>query len=178
MRPKKGFFCFFLVFLVSHLEAASERYDIMVYGATAGGSLAAVAAALEVSRVALLEPGSHLGGMLTGGLGRTDMDRQQHVIGGLPFQFFREAGRHYGQDLTWTFEPKVAEAILNRWIQEAGLEVLHAHQTETVLHALTMYTKNYTWNRNRRIFLNFHMESVNLEMISSYWLWRVGPCRQ
>ena len=61
----------------------AERFDVVVYGATAGGAIAAIAAAKEGARVALLEPGRHAGGMLTGGLGRTDMDRQESVIGGL-----------------------------------------------------------------------------------------------
>jgi len=114
------------------LAAENESFDVVVYGGTAGGALAAVAAASEGVSVVLLEPGGHLGGMLTGGLGRTDMDRQQHVIGGLALQFFRETGKHYGQDLAWTFEPKVAEKILNSWVEDAGVEVRFHHRLAAV----------------------------------------------
>jgi hypothetical protein len=55
--------------------------------------MAAVAAAKEGASVVLLEPGNHVGGMLSGGLGRTDMDRQENIIGGLALEFFRRAGR-------------------------------------------------------------------------------------
>ena len=97
---------------------------MVVYGATAGGAIAAIAAARQGMRVALLEPGRHAGGMLTGGLGRTDMDRQENVIGGLSREFFERVGKHYGQPISWLFEPSVAERILNDWLKEAGVKVL------------------------------------------------------
>ncbi len=97
--------------------------DLIIYGATAGGVMAALAAARHGLRVALLEPGQHVGGMVAGGLGCTDMDRQAHVIGGLAREFFERTGRHYGQPLAWTFEPHVAERILVDWLGEAGVTV-------------------------------------------------------
>src|SRR5690242_21650085 len=72
-----------------------QRFDVVVYGATSGGTMAAIAAAREGVSVVLLEPGRHVGGMLTGGLGRTDMDRQEGVIGGFAREFFVRAGKHY-----------------------------------------------------------------------------------
>ena len=78
---------------------AGRQFDVVVYGGTAGGTVAAVAAAKEGVKVVLLEPGRHVGGMLSGGLGRTDMDRQQNVIGGLSREFFERAGKHYGQPM-------------------------------------------------------------------------------
>jgi len=44
----------------------ARRFDLVVYGGTAGGVITAVAAAREGLNVALLEPTNHLGGMLTG----------------------------------------------------------------------------------------------------------------
>jgi FAD dependent oxidoreductase len=102
---------------------SAERFDVVVYGATAGGTIAAIAAAKDGMRVALLEPGWHAGGMLTGGLGRTDMDRQENVIGGLAREFFERAGKHYGEAISWRFEPSVAERILNTWLAESGVQV-------------------------------------------------------
>src|SRR4051794_18002937 len=103
---------------------AAQRFDVVVYGATAGGTMAAIAAAKEGMRVALLEPGRHVGGMLSGGLGRTDMERQQNVIGGLSREFFERVGKHYGEPISWLFEPSVAERILNGWLKEAGVQVI------------------------------------------------------
>ena len=50
--------------------------DVCVFGATAGGVVAAVAAAGEGASVVLLNPRTHVGGMLSGGLSRTDIERQ------------------------------------------------------------------------------------------------------
>ena len=83
--------------------------------------MAAIAASKQGASVVLLEPRNHVGGMLSGGLGRTDMDRQENVIGGLALEFFRRAGKHYGQDVAWMFEPHVAEKILKEML--AGQKV-------------------------------------------------------
>ncbi len=51
--------------------AATESANVLVYGAKAGGVMAAISASSEGSSVILVEPGRHVGGMLSGGLGRT-----------------------------------------------------------------------------------------------------------
>src|SRR5215475_1627053 len=54
--------------------AATYSHDIVIYGATSGGVAAAIAASRSGANVGLVEPGRHVGGMLTGGLSRTDID--------------------------------------------------------------------------------------------------------
>ena len=102
------------------LPAQSDdlAFDVVVYGATAGGTVAAIAAAQEGLSVALVEPGQHVGGMISGGLGKTDHGNKA-VIGGMSREFFERVGKHYGADLTWYFEPHVAEQVLRDWIAEA-----------------------------------------------------------
>ena len=112
--------------------SVSASYDVVVYGATSGGVVAAVAAAKEGATVALLEPGRHVGGMVSGGLGLTDMVRQQHVIGGYAREFFERVGRHYGEPVTWLFEPKVAEKVFRDWLTEAKVKVLFEHRLHSV----------------------------------------------
>ena len=106
---------------------AAERFDAVVYGATSGGVTAAIAAAHAGARTALLEPGRHVGGMTTGGLSRTDHGRKE-TIGGLALEFYRRLGRHYGEDVTWYFEPHVAEKVLREWIREAGVQLFLGHR--------------------------------------------------
>ena len=53
--------------------------DIAIYGGTAAGIIAAVTAAQRGKSVVVLQPGKHVGGMTTGGLGWTDFGRK-HVI--------------------------------------------------------------------------------------------------
>lgn len=112
--------------------ARAEKFDVVVYGATAGGAITAVAAAREGLKVALLEPGSHIGGMVSGGLSWTDVGKRE-VIGGYALEFYWRAGRHYDmrkhiQDITWTLEPGVAEKILRDMLKEAGVTVLLRHR--------------------------------------------------
>ncbi len=101
--------------------AAPQSFDVVVYGATAGGTMAAVAAAQQGVRVALVQPGSHVGGMVSGGLSNSDVDRQQQLIGGLAHAFFASAGEHYHQPIAWAFEPHVAEQIFRRMLDRAGV---------------------------------------------------------
>lgn len=117
---------------LSQPATTTARYDVIVYGATAGGIIAAIAAASEGLSVALLEPHDHVGGMVSGGLGATDFGRKS-VIGGMSREFFERAGKHYGQPIAWYFEPHVAEQILRDWLSDAGVKVFfHSRLAETL----------------------------------------------
>src|SRR5262245_29563124 len=104
--------------LTSTVLGQTKKYDVVIYGGTAGGVMTAISAAREGLSVALLEPGKHLGGMVTGGLSRTDFGKKE-VIGGIALEFYQRAGKKYGREIEWMPEPRVAEAILNEMIQEA-----------------------------------------------------------
>lgn len=89
--------------------------------------MTALSAAREGMHVILLEPGSHVGGMLTGGLSATDVGNKK-VIGGYALEFFERAGKYYDmqqydQKVAWRFEPHVGEQILRTMLQEAGVDV-------------------------------------------------------
>src|SRR5207245_9068851 len=104
-----------------------RQFDLVVYGGTAGGVITAVAAAREGLNVALLEPGTHLGGMVSGGLGWTDYGRKE-VVGGYALEFFERVGRKYGRDVEWHFEPHVAEAVFGDLVKDAGVQVFLHHR--------------------------------------------------
>src|SRR5438445_13838013 len=106
-------FCVLAFLCASLLMAADHQVDVVVYGGTAGGAIASVSAAREGLSVALIEPTAHLGGMVSGGLGYTDVGKRE-VIGGYALEFYLRAGRlyqmsRYGQDIAWLLEPHVAE---------------------------------------------------------------------
>ena len=96
------------------------RTEICVYGGTAAGAIAAVKAARLGKSVVLLQPGQHLGGLTTGGLGCTDIGKA-HVIGGMARQFYRDLGQEYGKPEEWYFEPHIAARAINRLVD--GLPV-------------------------------------------------------
>src|SRR2546421_5511592 len=105
-----------LPLLVGCVAFAQERYDLVVYGGTAGGVMTAVSAAREGLKVVLLEPEAHLGGMATGGLSRTDFGKKE-VIGGMALEFYWRTGSkydmgRYSNEVAWFYEPKVGEQVL------------------------------------------------------------------
>nr|WP_300090362.1 FAD-dependent oxidoreductase [Sedimentibacter sp.] len=97
-------------------------YDVVVYGGTASGIMAAVSASREGKDVALIEQTSHLGGMVSGGLSYTDHGNIK-VIGGMTKEFFELAGRHYSKKISWFYEPHVAELIFKNMLQEENIHV-------------------------------------------------------
>ncbi|MBE7544474.1 MAG: FAD-dependent oxidoreductase [Bryobacteraceae bacterium] len=123
---KKRLFSIF--FCIGGALFAQPAYDLVVYGGTAAGVMTAVSAARQGLKVALLEPGVHVGGMVSGGLSATDVGRRE-VIGGLALEFYFRAARHYSLnrhhlELAWRPEPKVAEAVFREMIAEARVTLL------------------------------------------------------
>ncbi len=81
-----------LLLSLTKLNAAQPKtFDLVVYGATASGAATAVAASREGLHVALVDPGHHVGGMVSGGLSSSDVGKQA-VIGGIAKEFFRARG--------------------------------------------------------------------------------------
>lgn len=129
-----------LYFIPSSVRAA--EYDLVVYGGTSAGVASVVQATRMGKTAVLIEPSKHIGGLTSGGLGWTDSGNKA-VIGGVAREFYQRVKKHYDkpeawvhekaddyklyrptEDAMWTFEPKVAEAILRDMLQEAKVEVV------------------------------------------------------
>ena len=106
-----------------------EPYDVCVYGATPAGVTAARAAALCGKRVLLVSPEEHVGGVLSGGLGYTDIGNKQ-AIEGLSREFYRRVGRHYGVLEQYIYEPHVAEQVFEEMLRVRGLEQLRGYELQ------------------------------------------------
>lgn len=111
---------------------AQQSYDLVVYGGTAGGVMTAIAGARHGLKTVLLEPRTHVGGMATGGLSRTDTGVRE-VIGGLALEFYYRVGnrynmRSYKNPVAWFYEPKVGESVMREMLQEAGVTLLLHHR--------------------------------------------------
>lgn len=106
--------------------------DLVVYGATAAGIMAAAEAASRGVSVLVLNPGWHVGGMTTSGLGFTDFGNEA-VIGGRARRFYEAVGRHYGQPIGWAFEPHVASRVLESVIRENALRIVHGFYAESTV---------------------------------------------
>lgn len=128
--------------------AESVIYDVVVYGNTSAGVMAAVQARRMGKSVILTGPEKHLGGLSSGGLGYTDTGNKA-VIGGLARDFYHRVWSHYekpeswkwqqrseyggkgqgtpavdGQNRTmWIFEPHVAEDVFEGYLREFSIPV-------------------------------------------------------
>jgi hypothetical protein len=127
---------------------SAATYDVVVYGGTSAGIIAAVQARKLGKTVVVVGPDRHLGGLSAGGLGWTDTGNKA-VIGGLARDFYHRVYLHYqrpeawrwqkrddygnrGQgtpaidgDLRtqWIFEPHVAERIFEDYVREFQIPV-------------------------------------------------------
>lgn len=129
---------FCIILLISSLlsfgcrpEEAPVEYDVVVYGASSAGVIAAYTAKTMGKSVFIVEPGSHLGGLTSGGLGYTDIGNK-YVVTGLSRDFYRRLGKHYGKLEQWIFEPHVAKGVFQEYLDRAGLQVLYDHRITEV----------------------------------------------
>lgn len=119
-----------LVLLLAAATAglAQQSYDLVVYGGTAGGVMAAIAGARQGLRTVLIEPRAHVGGMATGGLSRTDVGKRE-VIGGLALEFYMRVGERYEMHrfihpVAWQYEPRVGEGVMREMLKDAGVHLV------------------------------------------------------
>jgi FAD dependent oxidoreductase len=122
---------FALLFLSAGVLLGQDcrSYDFVAYGCTAAGVAAAVAGARGGLRAALIEPGSHVGGMISGGLSHSDIGDSK-VIGGISREFFERVGKRYGSAVTWNFEPHIAEEVFRSMLREVRLRSTMATGSE------------------------------------------------
>ncbi|WP_153558710.1 FAD-dependent oxidoreductase [Roseimaritima sediminicola] len=86
-------------------QSETHEADVIVYGGTSGGVIAAVQAKKMGRSVILVCPDKHLGGLSSGGLGWTDTGNKS-VIGGLAREFYHRVWKHYDQDEAWKWQPR------------------------------------------------------------------------
>jgi FAD-dependent oxidoreductase family protein len=144
--------------------AQSTTYDVVVYGGTSAGVIAAVQAKRMGKSVVVVAPEKHLGGLSAGGLGFTDTG-DKSVIGGLSREFYQRVWSHYdtpgawkwqkreeygnkgqgtpamdGEHRTmWIFEPHVAEKVFEDFVKEYQIPV---HRNESLNRATGVVTRN------------------------------------
>lgn len=119
--------------------------DVVIYGGTSAGVTAAVQVRRMGKSCVLIEPGKHLGGLSSSGLGRTDADNTA-AIGGMAREFYQRLKKHYDREESWIyvdrknypdykadndaifyFEPHIAERTFEQMVQESGV-VVHRNE--------------------------------------------------
>ncbi|QDT63059.1 FAD-dependent oxidoreductase [Calycomorphotria hydatis] len=119
-----------------------QEYDLVVYGGTSAGVIAAVQAKKMGKTAVIVGPDIHLGGLSSGGLGWTDSGKKE-AIGGISREFYQRIKKHYdnsdawrqqkpeqysryrkNDDAMWVFEPHVAEQVFEDYVAEYKIPVL------------------------------------------------------
>ncbi|MBO7602840.1 MAG: FAD-dependent oxidoreductase [Bacteroidales bacterium] len=106
--------------------AQAESYDLVVYGGTSSGVIAAYTAAREGLSVALVERTAHVGGLTTSGIGNVDIGWAT-TVGGYTAEFLRTVGAHYGtpHKMQIALECKIAEQVFNDMLSQTGVKVIY-----------------------------------------------------
>ncbi|MCX6847319.1 MAG: FAD-dependent oxidoreductase [Verrucomicrobia bacterium] len=118
-----------LLGLASPLTAAD--FDLVVYGGTPAGLSAGIIAAREGASVVVIEPTKWVGGMVTGGLCRSDIGKED-TIGGFPREFFARAAAAKPGTPMWYAEPSVNLSTFHTMLQEAGVKVVTAQSLKSI----------------------------------------------
>ena len=128
----------------------NNQYDIVIYGGTSAGVVAAIQGARMGKTVALVEPTHRVGGLTTGGLGATDIGNKQ-AIGGISREFYQNIKKYYhnpenwkwqnredymqsrnreNEDAMWTFEPSAALIVYLEMLNEEKIDVIYGERLD------------------------------------------------
>lgn len=115
--------CHVLAFIFFTLFSLAQGGKVVIYGSTPSAIISAVASARSNITTTLIDPALRLGGLMTGGLGYSDIG-DTFTIGGLAHEFFLRNARHYNTSATqplYYLEPHVAEAVFYAMLNESGV---------------------------------------------------------
>lgn len=124
---KNGIILLVIVVLFSSfgIVPKEEKYDLIIYGGTSSGVIAAYAASKEGLKVAILEPREHMGGLTTGGLGHVDIGNLE-TVGGYAREFLKRVSSHYGTNKIQTdIESSVSEKVFLQMLKETDTKVFY-----------------------------------------------------
>ncbi len=101
--------CISLILFANQSRASGirqvQKFDVVIYGATSAGIAAAIQSSRMEKSVLLIEPGSRIGGLTTGGLGRTDIGNKK-AIGGIAREFYHNIWKYYNLPEHWAWEKR------------------------------------------------------------------------
>ena len=124
--------------------------DLCIYGGTAAGVVAAMTAAKLKRSVVLIEPGRHLGGMTSGGLGFTDIGNKA-AIGGISRRVLSPGRQALRQGRAVDVRAPRGRADFPDWIAEAGVKVLLEHRLVEARQGRPAHPSDHARKRRRPI---------------------------
>ncbi len=116
-------------------QLATAQNQVIVYGGTPSGIVAAVAAARNGAAVTLIEQTKHVGGLNTSGIGTAETEHMiEETISGLPLEFYTKLGKYYGLGKpAFYFESHVAEQVFMEMLAAAHVKLMFEGYADKVL---------------------------------------------
>lgn len=113
-------------------ERVIHEADICVYGGTASGVMAALAAKKEGAKIILIEPSRWLGGMTGGGINHLDWGKG-NTVGGSTYKLLMEGvkvreQKHHGGHAVLGIGNKEYRDRFKKVLEERGITVIHEHR--------------------------------------------------
>ena len=113
-------------------ERVIHEADICVYGGTASGVMAALAAKKEGAKIILIEPSRWLGGMTGGGINHLDWGKG-NTVGGSTYKLLMEGvkvreQKHHGGHAVLGIGNKEYRERFKKVLEERGITVIHEHR--------------------------------------------------
>ncbi|WP_395742969.1 FAD-dependent oxidoreductase [Prosthecobacter sp.] len=121
----------FLLFFGLSSSLAAADFDLVIYGGTPSGLSAGIVAAREGASVVVIEPTQWIGGMVTGGLCKSDVGKEE-TIGGFPREFFARAAALKPDTPMWYAEPSANMAAFQTMLKEAGVKVVPGETLKSI----------------------------------------------
>jgi hypothetical protein len=141
------------------LAALGTRNDLVIYGSTPSGIIAAQQAARMKASAIVCGTNQSIGGMMSNGLSVPDTGKMPESVAGLTRDFFHSIDNHYRAnsawrwqskddfwkgptqpdtraptaDSVWSAEPHVAELLFERVVSENNLSVLRSSPLDEIL---------------------------------------------
>ena len=126
----------FALHQVQGKEAVIHEADVCVYGGTASGVMAALAAEREGAKVILIEPSRWLGGMTGGGINHLDWGKG-NTVGGSTYKILMEGvqereQKHHGGNAILGIGNKEYRERFKKVVEDRGITVIYEHRLGTV----------------------------------------------
>ena len=116
-------------------ESTHHKVDVCVYGGTASGVMAALAAEKEGANVILVEPSRWLGGMTGGGINHLDWGKG-NTVGGSAYKILmegvKEQPRAHGGHAVHGIGNREYRERFKKAVEDRGIKVIYSHRVGKV----------------------------------------------
>ena len=152
------------------IAGKNYQYDIVIYGGTSAGVMAAIAAKKEGANVCLITPDNYVGGMTSTGVMHGDLPEEE-ALGGLTKVFYQDLYKYYADKSNWFIGDRNSYlSICTGWVGSEGVNGCdHASGTwwQHEPHVAQNIYKRMLSENEVPVFYNCYLDLEELFTVSS-----------